>query len=193
MLEAPDNSVRAPAEQGHGAVVLRNLEVNELIDLLNRLRLFAAKRYFGRLNVDDLAMQAITDTFTGNRSWNADYPPFENLCWIVRSIASNQLQKESRLSYDPDVETNSNQITSLPAQSSPSEIYETDEIRRDLRALFRRAVGDDGFLRQVVTLFLEKEVWKPKEMAVALNVSETEVYEAKRRIRRRLGKLLNKS
>jgi RNA polymerase sigma factor (sigma-70 family) len=195
MADAPDNDTRATAEQAHGAAVLQGLTPSELIEILNKVRLFAARRYHGQLNADDLAMQAITDALAGKRTWNANYSPFHNLCWIVRSIAFNQLQKEGRLlSHDPDAEAGSSRaVPLLPTHPSPAEIHETNETQRSLRELLRRAVDDDSLLLRVVALYFERQVWKPKEMAAALNVSEPEIYKAKRRIQRRLSKLLNKS
>jgi DNA-directed RNA polymerase specialized sigma24 family protein len=195
MHNASDDASSILAGQSLGATVLRSLKEEELTDLINRLRLFAVGRYHGRLNADDLAMQAVADVFAGHRNWNADYPPFYNLCWIVRSIASNQLRKERRLrSYDIDVETGFGQsLISQPVAPPPSETYETDETQRGLRALISRALGDDGLLHRLVALFDEREVWKPQEMATELNVGESEIYQAKRRLRRRLGKLRIKS
>jgi len=189
MLGAPDKDVRAAAERSDGAAVLRGLDDAALISLLNRLTLFAARRYDGRLNAEELAMQAVADVLAGvRRSWDTDYPPFNNLCWIVRSIASNQLQKEKRLlPFEPDAEA----CAARPAPSQPpvSELYETDETRRGLRDLLRRA-ADDDLSRRVVETALEEDRWKPKELAAALNVGEADIYEARRRIGRRLGKLL---
>lgn len=195
MYDAPDNDTRPTVEQSCGGAVVRGLTPGELVELLNKLRLFAAEHYYGRLNVDDLAMQAINDVLEGRRAWNADYPPFNNLCWIIKSIASNQLRKESRLiPYDPDMEVGSEQsVPLLPVHASPAEAYEANETQRSLRALIRRVIDGDSLSRRLVELFLEWQTWKPKEMAVALNVSETEIYEAKRRMRRRIGKLLDKS
>ena len=195
MSAAPDKHTRATAGQSDGAAVLCGLGDDELAGLLDRLRYFAAKYYYGTLNVEDLAMQAIADVLAGKRAWDAAYPPFENLCWIVRSIASNQLNKEKQLlSYDAEGEAGSRQIEpSTPPHESPSEIYETDEARRGLRALIQRAVGDDNLLRRAVKFFFEREVWKPKEISVELGVSEREIYEAKRRLRRRPSEQLNKS
>lgn len=176
-----------------GAAVLRSLKEEELIDLYDRLRVFASERYYGRLSADDLVMQAFADVLAHKRKWNKDYPPFDNLCWIVRSIASNQLDKEKRLSpLTQDTESHPG-LTLSSAQPSAAELYEADERQRGLRKLLRSAVSDDGLLRRLVALFMEWEVWKPKEMAAELDVREQEIYEAKRRIRRRLVRLRKKS
>lgn len=193
MGETLHKAARVMPGQTKGAAVLRGLTEEELLDLYERLRLFASERYFGRLNADDIIMQAFTDVFAHKRKWNEDYPPLDNLCWIVRSIASNQLNKEKRLS-PLEQETESGLGLSLPSdQPSAAELYEADEQRRGVHRLLRSAVGDDSLLRRLVALFMEWEVWKPKEMASELNVREQEIYEAKRRIRRRLAKLLIKS
>jgi DNA-directed RNA polymerase specialized sigma24 family protein len=195
MSDTPDKGTHITAKQALGAAVLQSLEAYELIDLLNRLRLFAAERYYGWLSADDLVMQAVTDVLDGKRRWNAAYPPFDNLCWVIRSIAFNQLQKEKRLlPIGQNRESDSGQPKLLPlTHPSAAELYEADENQRDLRKVLHQAVGDDGLLRRAVALFMNGEAWKPKEMAAELSVSEPEIYEAKRRIRRRLRKLLKKS
>lgn len=195
MNDTPDKSTRIDVEQSLGADILRRMEADELIDLLNRLRLFAAGRYYGGVSADDLVMQAVTDVLDGKRTWNAEFSPFKNLCLVIRSIASNQLQKEKRLiPLDQDMEYGSDRSKQLSlAYLSPAELYEADENQRGLRKLLHRAVRDDGLLRRAVMLFIDVEVWKPKEMAADLSISEPEIYEVKRRIRRRLLKLLKKS
>jgi DNA-directed RNA polymerase specialized sigma24 family protein len=184
---------RSRATPGLGATVLRGLTEDELLELLNKLRLFAARRYYGQLNVDDLAMQGITDTLAGKRSWDVNYTPLQNLCWIVRSIASNQLQKEGGLPvYDLSAADNSSPSL-LNTHLSPAEIYEADETQRNLGERIRRAIGGDNLLGRMVAFVLEQQTWKPKELAAKLNISEPAVYNAKRRIQRRLGTLLDKS
>jgi DNA-directed RNA polymerase specialized sigma24 family protein len=195
MSDIPNSDAHANVKQSYGAAVLSGLTDEELLDLLNRLMLFAANRYFGRLNVEELAMQAFTDTLAGRRTWNTAYPVFNNLCLILRSIASNQLQKEKPfLPDEPDVEAVSSQ-SAPPLQSypSPQELLETSETQRDLSDLLHKAAGDDELSRDVVELSLQREDWKPKEMAAALDVPEKDIYNARLRLRRRLSRLLSES
>jgi len=193
MGETLHKAARVIAGQVGGAAVLRGLKEKELVVLYDKLRVFASERYYGRLSADDLVMQAFADVLAHKRTWNENYPPFDNLCWIVRSIASNQLDKEKRLS-PLELDTESGPGLTLPsAQPSAAELYEADERQRGLIKLLLSAVGDDSLLRRLVALFMDWEVWRPQEMATELNVGEQEIYEAKRRIQRRLVRLRKKS
>jgi DNA-directed RNA polymerase specialized sigma24 family protein len=188
----------APRSGDCGAAILRSLPEDKLIDLLDRLRLFAAKRYYGALNCDDLAMQAITEVLVGKRSWNPAFTTFQNLCWIIRSIAANQLEKERRaisIAYDADrIYVNSPHIINpARAEHSPANDYETDETRKKISHLLRKAINKDSLLGRIVDTALNTGRWKPKEIAAKLNISESEVHNARRRIRRRLEGLLRKS
>src|ERR1044072_3974257 len=184
--------VRNASESEHcGAAILRSLSEGDLIDLLDRIRLFAAKRYYGALNCDDLAMQALTEVLAGKRSWNSSFTPFQNLCWIIRSIAANQLEKESRtISIDSDAKhfdvDLSHIINPESAEHSPVNDYETDEARKKIGDLFYKATNKDNLLGRIVDFTLSVGRWKPKEIAAELNISEPKVYNARRRIRRRL-------
>src|SRR5215218_2601393 len=167
MSNVLENDTRATVEQSDGAFVLRSLGDKELLGLINRLRLLAARKYYGTLDVDDLVTRAVIDTFVGVRTWNTNYSPFRNLWLIVRSIAYNQLKKDGRMpTRELDAEVNSGRAEALlPAHPSPAEIHKTEESRRALRELIRRAVGEDSLMRRAVAFFFEREVWKPKEMA----------------------------
>lgn len=198
MRDAPDSNANGTAQESDGAVVLRSLTDEELLELLNKLMFYAAKRYFGRLSAKDLAMQAVADTLAGQRTLNTAYTVFKNLCLILKSIASNQLEKEKRfLPILPDelgVDAGSSQSSPLlPSYPSPQEIYETSETQRDLGRQLHEAAGDDGLSRSVVEVSLEREAWKPKEMAATLNVKEKDIYNVRLRLRRRLRRRLNKS
>ncbi len=192
MLDAPDKDAPASAEESDGAAVLHGLGDEELVGLINRLRLLAARKYYGSLDVDELVTKALSDTLEGVRSWDTNNSHFRNLWLIVRSIASNQLKKEERMpTCALEAEDGSGRTAPLlPAHPSPAEIYIEEEARRTLRGMIDRAVGEDRLLRKAVEFFFEREVWKPKEMAPELRVSEREIYKAKRRMRRRLEKLL---
>src|SRR6266550_8228038 len=80
-----------------GAEVLRGLSEEEFDALLKRVIRFASRKCQDnrRLSPHDVVYEAITQIFTCQRaSWNTNYTPFENLCLIVKSVASNQLKKD---------------------------------------------------------------------------------------------------
>jgi RNA polymerase sigma factor (sigma-70 family) len=188
----------APQGRHSGAAVLQSLSEDDLIDLLDRIRLFAAKRYYGVLNYDDLAMQAITEVLESRRSWNPAFPPFQNLCWIIRSIASNQLTKECRIvSINADagrIDVDSALISnSAHVQPSPANDYETNEARQKISAMLQHVISGDRLLSRIIDFALNSGRWRPKEIAAELNISEPEVHNARRRVRRRLERLWQKS
>jgi DNA-directed RNA polymerase specialized sigma24 family protein len=199
MNKTQKNVARSVPQSGDcGAAILRNLLEDELIDLLDRLRLFAAKRYYGALDCDDLAMQAIAQVLAGERGWNPTFTPLQNLCWIIRSIAANQLEKESRIrpiTCDADrIDANSpHMINPARAEHSPANDYETYETRKRINNLLNKAISKDSLLVRIVDTALNTGKWKPKEIASELNINESKVHNARRRIRRRLERLLGKS
>ncbi len=167
-----------------GAAFIRGLTEDEQKALLDFLRYFAARRYFGRLNCDDLAMQALVDVLSGRRGWNPEYTPVENLCLIVKSIASNQLVRGRRESpLDPNVPS---------ANLSPADRYEISEARLMLRLAFHRVASGDPHLGRILAVAFDMRAWKPAEIAAELQISVTAVYNAGRRIRRRLMRMLDK-
>jgi DNA-directed RNA polymerase specialized sigma24 family protein len=170
--------------RGDGAAALRGMSEGELLDLINGLKVIAARRCFGPLNCEDLVMQALTDVLRGRRkgSWNSSFTPFENLCLIIRSIAGNQWDREKRaVPLDPD--------SAQFARPSHGDDYEAGESRRRISSAFDAAIRGDDFLRDVVALALDAG-WKPRRIAEGLRVDVSKVYKAKRRIRRRLESLL---
>ncbi|HEY0380464.1 MAG TPA: hypothetical protein VGC87_26360 [Pyrinomonadaceae bacterium] len=180
-------------DRASGATILKSLSEDEWIDLLNRLKLFVAGHYYGPLDRDDLPMEAITEVLENRRTWNPDFPPFQNLCWIIRSIAANQLEKERRIvPLYPHARGADSTPTSNPAPAypSPAEDFEASETHRRISDLLQQAAGGNNLFSRIISLALKKDRWKPKEIADELKVSEPEVYNARRRIRRKLRKLL---
>ena len=177
-----------------GAEFLAGLSHDEWLDLLNRLRLFAARHNHGKLDVEDLVMKAITDVLTGRRnSWNAAYTPLGNLCLIIKSIASNQIAKDARLEFWDLTEKHVLNALSRLSHSSPEDIYEKSEIQEQRGRLIHRAVRGDRVLGQIVEFAIERNSWKPNQIAAELNIRKSEVYSARRRFRRRLSLILRKS
>lgn len=175
-----------------GADVLRSLSPYELAILLDKLRAFVFNHYYGNLRCEDLAMEAMKRVLLGKRkSWNSAYPPFENLCWIIKSLADNQLKKEKRTASlevaapfgtdDLDLER-----SFVSHNSSPAELYEASETKRFLCQLINRATNNDGLLGCIVELALDAGHWKPRLFARELQINVREVQNAKRRMQRRL-------
>ena len=179
-----------------GATVIRGLSEDKQQELLARLYLFTKRHYYGPLNHEDLVMQAVADVLAGIRSWNQQFPPFENLCWVIKSIAGNQLRKECRTvpldSLSPIAVGPSDTTFGLSDSSLRPETYEIKEARNKLIRVFREITRDDETLRQVINLALDLGKWKPSQIAESLNIEKSEVYNSKRRIKRRLVALLSR-
>jgi DNA-directed RNA polymerase specialized sigma24 family protein len=180
-----------------GERVLRRLSESETDVLLEKLELFARRRYRPPLNSEDLVMEAVKAVLEHRRTWNTDYSPFRNLCLIIISIASNESEKEKR-TVSLDTSDGSPPATSSPAliattdRQSPEGRLEAAERLRRHCDLLRRAVGSDGDSGRIVEVALDKDGWKPCEIAAALNMRVSDVHNAKRRMRRELARLLTR-
>lgn len=175
-----------------GADILSSLPADELVGLLDRLRAFVFNRYYGTLSCEDLAMEAMKRVLAGHRGWDSDYPPFENLCWIIRSLADNQRKKDERsTSLESSSELNISKAAreTLRAlnNSSPADIYETARANQEIRSSIKRAIRGDGMLGRIVEFALDAGDWKPRTIAKELQIDMRQVHNAKRRMQRRLA------
>jgi DNA-directed RNA polymerase specialized sigma24 family protein len=198
MKEAHENLAGAESSsRKEGGRILRALSEKEQVALLVRLNVYAARRYRGLLSSEDLVMEAWTAVLAERRTWDSDYPPFDNLCWIIRSIADKHLRRELRavpLGYSdgclPDASTPV--LYSLPTQLSPASQYEASEELRNRLEQLRHVSKVDNSLRRMVMAAFEINGWKPRDLAEALGWSVSAVNNAKRRIKRILLRLRNR-
>src|SRR5438128_2186675 len=112
-----------------GKMVLSSISATELKMMVNRLLIFARRRYFGRLDYEDIVSEALIQVWSGKRALNLDYTLFKNLVLIVRSVASNELLKETRyVSVDDIPKSTLGDLTTRQQRqtyiSNPAEIYE---------------------------------------------------------------------
>jgi DNA-directed RNA polymerase specialized sigma24 family protein len=178
-----------------GAEVLRALTDKELDDLLKRAIKFACKRcqYGGRLSPHDVVNEAFKQIFTGQRaSWNTSYTPFENLCLIMRSVASNQIKKE-RIQQLPEASAESVLPKwSVSERRTPYDICIGKEDLRMRWGLVYSVSADDSLLGRMVTTAKRLESWDFRQIAHDLGVARSVVYQGKRKIQRRLVRALSK-
>src|SRR2546423_181220 len=77
-----------------GGPILSAISEADLQRLMNRLLLVARRYYHGRISYQDLVSQTLTDVFSGKRLLDPELPLYKNLCRILRSIGSNEGQRE---------------------------------------------------------------------------------------------------
>jgi DNA-directed RNA polymerase specialized sigma24 family protein len=172
-----------------GAEVLNSLSEDQLKELLDRLRLFAFRHYHGALDCENLAMEAVKQVLAANRSWDPSSSPFTNLCWITKSLASNQLKKDERnISLEAASEILlDDSIAQAPVavdEATPANIFEAKEVARELSELIDRASSGDSILRRIIRSALKTDGWKPKEIAREFGIDTSQINNAKRRMQR---------
>lgn len=166
---------------------LRNVDWD---DLLPRL-LLAAERFHQRHlqpyadapEPRDLAHAAIMDVLNGNRRLPEDVKLFVTLHEIVRSKVSNFVAKKMRrgtvaldeklLAITADAATDGKQHAS----------YE------HFKDAVRGYVRDDPFLERMIEYLFEDPLLKPADLAAMMGVDVHEVYNAYKRLRRRVALL----
>lgn len=133
----------------------------------------------------DLVHDALTDYLTGNRVRPEGVDLFVFLCGVIRSKASNFLDRQQRLDgsarfgrFVPDDAPAARRIETPAPDGS-------GHLRDQVRAL----VDDDPFLLRFVELLFDDPDLKPGDLAALLDCSATEVYAARKRLDRRVASL----
>lgn len=173
-----------------GREVLTQLPECELIVLWNRLLLFT-KRYYG-VDREDLVGEAFLSALQGRRSWNLRKTPFRNLCWIIRSITSNHLLQAKR--FVPLEESDHSSLPGLVAEATLQDQSLVDACERcvideSFHSRLRNLLHDDPLVHRIVDYLIETPLWKPMQIARELGVTPGEIYQAGRRLKRKLKNL----
>lgn len=168
-----------------------------------QLRLWIRRNYYWfylrtHRDLDGIVSQAIIDTMSGRRR----YPPidketglernvelFDFLCWVVRSLISEQLAAANKLNQLDDTL----QVHEI-ADSRKSYLLKQINVEhtasyKDLIMAMRELVKGDPTLVQMVHLWAVEPELKPREMAKALGLNMNQQRAAQRRLRRRLAPL----
>jgi hypothetical protein len=152
---------------------------------LNRLKSFPqlAERY----NINNLAHQfadeAIRQVWMEERVWNiVEYPDlYDFLKGAIDSIRYNFLKKK-----EVNITTYIDEIIedTVPHQSpDPQEMLEAKELQTQIKTMF----GDDEETYQIFDCLLNK--MPPRDIAKEMNISVAQVYNATKRIDRKLTEL----
>lgn len=153
----------------------------ELCDLYDRLRRFIKARYGDKFNDKDLAMETLLSVLSGHRHCNPNFDLFQDLCWKVRSIASNQWKKQRR-----EESLGCRSADHPPKSGSPAEAYEAGEsITHLLEGLLEACAGEPTLCAILRFVFAEGE-WNSKRIATELRLDRHSVYTAKKQIKTKL-------
>jgi hypothetical protein len=141
----------------------------------------------------DLVQQAVADVLDGRRTWPPDVDAFGMLCGVMRSHVSNfaarqrpvgasgaapQPREGRRLAALADAAT-------APAPTSADAAVLDAEFRDAVRAL----VADDDELVRLVECLFEDPTYGAAALADRLGTDVTGIYNARKRLRRRLEPL----
>jgi hypothetical protein len=178
---------------------LADMSEKELHDLWKRLRLFTYKRFGKRtkgvrgINLDEVILDAIEDTFFGKRRW----PPLDDqghdkqislfffLCQTIRSKVSHIIEHEKKKQSINEEDTESlNQKGMYKLQAS--EQTDAESIYNQLSNRIRQAVKSDPLLKQIVELWIADPDLKPKDIARNLKVKDETIRNAQKRLNRKI-------
>lgn len=160
--------------------------------LFKRLVDYAQRLYRGSLDSRNLAQETITQALAGRRRWNHRYDPFQNLSLMLRSIGSNELRKRRReVQLDSVLNVNLRPSLSLPCicavSATPAERLEATVKASLLPDSLTGALTSDSLSELITGCVMTTEYWKSRDIAAELHIPVLEVYQWKRRMRRKLG------
>ena len=168
--------------KGNGREILGSLSDQDWKDLMDRLKLFVKSRYYN-IDAEDLIIEAIVAVIAGRRCWDPTKPPFHNFCSIIRSVASNQLEKESRFTpFDAPLS-----LPSIPSYAEKYEQLENDEI---FRSQLKESLQDDTESLHLADCIIDNPAVKPEKIAENLGEEKKKIYNARKRLRRKLKALM---
>ena len=169
---------------------------------LLRLRLFAQYhiRVMGDLAAGregtDLLHEAIVATLDGRRNWDSDRVPFFHyLFGVMRSVAYAWLQKELTRAHVPsvdefDADADPDKRAANPFDSIPSgePSPESQAIAGQLVQVLTDSFHEDEIAQRVLTAMMQGDGKNPE----AVGLTPNEYFAAKKRIRRRLQKIIER-
>ena len=161
-------------------------------DLTPRLLLFTAARVrltsldSEGLSAEDLVQQAIQKTLAGKRRWNPERCDlFTFLAGVVQSDVSTACSKRNR-KFDklgPQVELDEEISISIDGESvkSPEDYFFFSKQREELLIYLK---NQENFLANITEIILDKGVVHSKDLAEIFEMTEQEINNAKKRLRR---------
>jgi hypothetical protein len=186
----------AQIEENRGREILLSLEKSEWVVLFNRLILFIGETYYGLLDDEELAIRAYLYVLEGRRkTWHEEYSVYENMRRIVTSLAWSEGQKLKRTIPMEGYGERTADAT-LPAdtlEDSPAVVFEQKESLERVKGKLYQIAGDDQLRKDIVGYQIENPDAKPQDIAEALGVDVTRIYNAQKFFRRRKASVPNQS
>ena len=178
----PD-STPTPTMQGSARDIWDALSPAEWKELCLRLLLCATKRHIkylkdipGAPEPRDLVQAALTDWFTGKRNCPENTKLLHCLCMIIKSKVSHVLNSADtarRVDGKPDI--------------SPDKTAEKDHFHQFTLEELERVIQDDPLLVSLVRLYYKDPSLKAADCAEMLGKPVHEIYNANRRLKRKLA------
>ncbi|HEV7890144.1 MAG TPA: hypothetical protein VGP08_05875 [Pyrinomonadaceae bacterium] len=167
--------------------------------LWKRLRFFTYKNFArkvrGRVNLDEVILEAIEDTYIGRRRLPDDVDLTAFLCETIRSKVSHILRKEKGRVSVEELESlekvgalASNLHKVVGGGHAEGEAYERVAYRELCERLLK-AARQDRYLVQLAELLFATPDLKPRELAAQMNQPVKNVFNLLRRLGRRARKL----
>lgn len=140
---------------------------------------------------DDLLNEAVMLVWAGDRKWPTEKVDlFGCLAGVMRSIVSNGTNSPANNTSSLNEPLNDDGESKEDALEDPNDaadlrlIAEAERSRREARIL--EAAGDDPLLLSYVEVLMDNPEAKPAVIASRMNVPVKAVYEAHRKLRRRI-------
>ena len=162
------------------------------LTLSPRLLLYAGRlhrrsigRFAGAPEPYDLVHEAVTDYLTGHRVHPDGLDLFVFLCGVIRSKASNFLDRQQRLDGTARFGRYVSDEAPVARRVSTPGPDGSGHLRDQIRAL----VADDALLVSMTGLLFDDPDLKPADLADLLGCTASDVYSAKKRLDRRVAML----
>lgn len=138
----------------------------------------------------DLAGEAVARVIAGRRPWKEDLDFLAFMRGVMRSIASDEWKKLRRHSpLDAERENADGNRTPKQQFAADTEDWEQSLNQEDANHMIGEiidAANGDAICEQVVNAYLEQNCDRPRHVAARLGVPEQVVYNAQRKIERRV-------
>jgi hypothetical protein len=153
-------------------------------DLYPRLLLYAVGRLGGLLwsrarpQYQDFVQRAIEKALSGERSYDRRKTFFQNLCQIISSDISHEVQSYENKHTVPEDDT---VVNLVDYKQNPEDTTHYGELVRDF--LYYLGSRDD-LAKEIADLMINSDITKSTELALTLGLSVQQIENAKKRLRR---------
>lgn len=138
----------------------------------------------------ELVGEAVTRVVSGRRRWKEDVDFADFMKWTMRSIASSEWKKLKRQDplddekVNPDGNRSPKQQFAAASDAWDDALDQEDAVRIVGQVI--DAAADDALCEKVVNAYLEDDCDRPRHVAARLGIAEKDVYNAVKKLRRRV-------